>query len=122
VSNLIGVRGDTEIYDLTVTDSVGSPIDLTGGILQFTVKVGHSDPDILAVINKTTVSGAGIDLAVQSGNTLGMAYITLEPADTELMLAPFDYHYDVQWSTPAGIVTTVEDGVFSLQADVTFAS
>lgn len=119
MSDLVGVRGDTEIYKLTVTDALGAEVNLDGSTLWFTVKVDQDDPDDLAVINKTTISGQGIEIATQSGSTLGVAEITLDPEDTSRMLAPFTYHYDVQWQTPVGAVTTVENGTFSLTADVT---
>ena len=121
MSDIVGVRGDTEIYDLTIVDADGVRIDLTDAELWFTIKVNRTDKDTLALIRKTT--GNGIVHADQvSPTTRGKASVTLLPADTVKMLSPYVYYYDVQLKTIAEEVTTVVSGSFTLQADITFIS
>jgi hypothetical protein len=116
VSEIVAIRGDTERYDLTVADALGTRVNLTGFELVFTVKVDPNDRNIL--IQKDTTSGIVLlDQNVQG--TRGMARITLSPADTEKMLAPKTLYYDVQMTDDQQVVTTVVSGDLSLVADVT---
>lgn len=117
MSDIVGVKGDTESYDLTIVDAEGEAIDLTGSELWFTIKVNQADTDAAALVQKT--SGSGITHAdEQDGDGAGLATVALEPEDTEKLLAR-DYYYDVQMKSPAGAVTTVVAGTFTLSADVT---
>ena len=117
MSDIIGVRGDTEYYDLTLVDADGNRIDLTGLDMWFTVKAKKSDRDSLALIQKTV--GNGITLADQmSEATKGQATVHVLPSDTNRILAPFDYYYDVQLKS-GDVITTVIEGVISFEADVT---
>ena len=85
-----------------------------GAVLWFTVKVGPSDPDSAAVIQKS--SGDGIAHANQTTDE-GEAAITVDPADTT-DARPGSYVYDLQL-VQGSAVTTLESGVFTLLADVT---
>lgn len=116
MSEIVAMRGDTEKYDLTVADSVGTRVDLTGAELVFTVKVDKSDRSIL--LQKDTTSGIVI-LDQNSQATRGMARITLDPADTAKLLAPKTLYYDVQMTDDQQVVTTVISGDLSLVTDVT---
>lgn len=116
MSDIVCIRGDTEFYDLTVTDELGARVDLTGSDLWFTVKVLSRDADI--ILQKTTTSG--IVLADQNSQaTRGMARITIDPADTEKLLAPKSYYFDVQRKSMGGVVTTVVTGTLSVTDDIT---
>jgi hypothetical protein len=120
VSSLTGVKGDTEKYDLTVTDAEGDALDLTGCGLTFTIKLNKLDPDTQAILQKAI--GTGITLNDQvDEDTKGTAVIALDPDDTAKLLER-DYYYDVQLEVPAGDITTVVQGTFSITADVTRTS
>lgn len=118
MSDITAIRGDNESYDVTVTDAAGQRVDLTGSAMWFTVKLNQTDPDLLALVRKSTYD-SGITLATQSGATLGMATIDLLPADTSKLLAPKSLFYDVQLKTPNGKITTIVEGDFDLIADIT---
>lgn len=94
-------RGDDAAFLLTVLDSTGAPVDITGDDVEFEVKatLNGADP---ALIRKTV--GAGIALLAQSGATLGQARVTLLGTDTDI--APRAYWADVV-HTKAGIRTHV---------------
>jgi hypothetical protein len=56
MSELVAIRGDTETYELALTDAAGDPYDLTGVDIWFTVKrrlsSGTPSPDIIAAIQR----------------------------------------------------------------------
>lgn len=115
MSDLVAVRGDTEIYDLTVATPSGAAVDLTGSDLWFTVKKRLTDPDPAALIRKET--GAGITIADQVTNR-GQAAIQLDPVDTE-KIVPGTYYFDVQMKNVPGSITTLANGSIDITADVT---
>jgi hypothetical protein len=93
-------RGDTMRFEIEVTDDDG-PVDLTGRTLFFTARRRYSDE--AAVIEKT--SGAGIE---HDDETVGLAVLTLAPADTEEMpAASTRLVCDLQLVDAAGAVTTL---------------
>lgn len=69
--------GRTEVFDLTITAD-GSPVDLTGKALQFSVKSDYRDTEVLIV--KDTADG--ITITDEEG---GEARVTLETTDTGLL-------------------------------------
>lgn len=107
-------RGDTKVFDVTVAVS-GTPVNLTGAVLWFTVKAGDA-ADALALFQKST--GDGIAHANQ-GTDPGEAAITVDPIDTSAA-RPGSYLYDLQL-VQGSAVTTLEKGVFTLLADVTLS-
>ena len=84
--NLYVVSGDayTGVRRLVVTvvDENDAAVDLTGTTMTFMVKRRRTDDDADALITKAV--GTGVTLATpQSGATKGIAYIALDPTDTE---------------------------------------
>ena len=86
------VASEDQTFRLTVTDSAGSPEDLTGRTLRFTVRKKGAHLDPTALISKSSLVSGEIDLVPPLSN--GEADITLVPADTD-SLKPEDYLYDV---------------------------
>ena len=86
------VASEDQTFRLTVTDLAGSPEDLTGRTLRFTVreKGAHADP--IALISKSSLVPGEIDFVPPFSG--GLADVTLVPADTS-SLKPKDYLYDV---------------------------
>ena len=120
MSDITAIRGDNETYDLTIADALGNRVDLTSASLWFTVKARKADRDNAMLIRKTV--GSGITLADQgSPTTKGMSTIAILPNDTAKLLAPNDYYYDVQLKV-GDTITTVVDGVFALEEDITAAT
>jgi hypothetical protein len=129
VTNLTAKRGDTNRYTTTITRS-GAGVDLTNAALTFTVKRRKSDADVDALIQKSVASGAldsslGMVKATQSGATLGEVTTTIAAGDTDDLTAESTVlYYDIQMIEGSGssaVVTTVDEGTFTVSADVTRA-
>src|SRR5947207_2059433 len=71
------IRGDTFSFDVVVSDDSG-PVNLTSGLLIFTLKNKYSDPDISAIAQKKSSSN-GI---IITNALAGKATVTLAPLDT----------------------------------------
>lgn len=108
-TNLTLIRGDFTRYVLTVTRS-GSPYDITGSTVFFTMKDNVDRPDSEAAAKKTITSHFN-----PSG---GISHIDLDAADT-YNLRIQHYYYDVQIKLTDGKIYTVVKGRITVQADVT---
>lgn len=100
------VRGDSNEYQLTLTDNLGAEYDLTDALISFTVG---------DLFEKSL--GEGITVADPES---GIATIAIDPADTEG--APdvrATYRYDVQVTLADGRVKTPVRGLFIVVPDVT---
>lgn len=115
MSLLTMTRGDRREFDIALTRPDGTPLDLTGLSLTFTAKRRMSDPDDDAIIQKTTAAG----IVVDDDPTTGLAVLTLEPEDTELLTDLRRLRWDVQVDDGAGDVRTPLRGQLSIAADVT---
>lgn len=85
-------RGSSKTLELTVTDSSGNPVDLTGAEIVFTVKCVEKDENPL--LQKKSTDPLQIDIFYAIG---GKARILLSPQDTA-RLSPATYRFDV-WVT-----------------------
>jgi hypothetical protein len=84
-------KGEDKNYTLTIVDENGDRVDITGFAIEFEVKPKAGDPDPASIAKSV---GSGIVLKPQTGDTLGQATISLDPADTS-GLAALVYKYDV---------------------------
>jgi hypothetical protein len=107
-------RGDYKQFDIRVEDATG-PRDLSADELWFTVKraIADADPGLF----QKTKSGGGIAVV-----GLGLARVTIVPADTTALLATERFLYDVQLRATAGQPRTVDSGGLTVFADVTRSS
>jgi hypothetical protein len=105
-------RGDSTAWEFTIRDSDGIPIDITAHAVAFTVKANISDVQEDAVIAVTTPTDV-----VLTDPTEGLCEVRLDPADTGL--APGQYVWDLQVTTPGTTVWTVASGKLLVSADVT---
>lgn len=80
-------EGEDQVNTVTILDSSGTPIDITGYTFLFVVKNKLSDSDDNALIKKLITS--------HSDPTNGVTEITLVPADTSDKSG--NYFYDYQW-------------------------
>lgn len=95
------VRGETHRLRLTVRDQDRQPVDLTGATIYARVRAvvpGYPVSYVAPAIQ--LVSPTGIEIAAQTGDTLGQATITFAPADTGA-LSPGEYAWDA-WVVTAG--------------------
>lgn len=104
--------GDEAVWLVTVTDSAGVPVNITGCTMRFTAKLRPGDADAAAILSKTV--GGGITL---SDPTNGVATVTLTDTDTTSKLAPGRTHllqYDWRM-TLAGQTMTVAYGTLLIE-------
>lgn len=109
-------RGDTERYTIPIVDENDAVVDITSGVIRFTVKVRKTDPDTWALIQKST--GAGI---THTDPTNGIAVVTVQPADTRNIQADGDLYWDAQLEA-GGDVVTIDSGTFTLSTDITLTT
>jgi hypothetical protein len=100
------MRGDTEVFNITIVDSVGSPVDLTGDIFTSQIRYDREDPTIAATFN-----------CVITDPTEGRLSLTL-PATTSAGLIPGLAFWDLQ-RNDSDVITTVIAGKCNILADVT---
>jgi hypothetical protein len=102
-------RGDTWSRTMYFQDANGSPIDITGWTIFFTVKAKADDLDAAAVILKT--------ITVFSDPSAGEAEISLTSTDTAQTIA--SYLFDLQVKTNLGEIITVLEGIITITKDIT---
>ena len=107
-------RGDTKVFNLSFKDSVGSPIDITGHELWFTMKTNVTDADTDAILQKKIVFPVGTESESGSGT------LTLNSTDTGA-IDPGTYFYDIQKVIPENppVVATLMSGKISVLPDIT---
>lgn len=105
---LLTFRGDDFALGLNFTEN-GSPINITGWTIFFTIKRNLTDSDAAAVIAKTITSFPD---AVN-----GEAVITLDDTETDDLQG--DYYYDVQMKKPVGLIKTIVKSIIRFEDDVT---
>jgi len=103
-------EGDDFPYIVTITDSDGVAVDLTGYTFYMTIKKKKSDPDAIAIFKKTVTS---IPQAAE-----GIVTITVDRADT-LNIQPGIYPYDIKYKDSTGDIRTVIYGNFTIIQGVT---
>lgn len=102
-------RGDDKPLTLTFTDINGTPINITGYTVFFTVKKDYALADAQANISKTVTS--------HTNPTSGATTVNLTHDDTDI--TPGNYYYDVQVKDTSNKITTILVDDFIVQPDVT---
>jgi len=102
-------RGDTRVITVTVTDSNGSPFDLTDYKMFLTAKTDRTNTDANADI--------GPKEAVIASPLTGVGVITLSSDDTDIDCGL--YYYDVQVNKGSTNVYTIIWSTITMQQDVT---
>jgi len=98
-------EGDDFPYLITLTDSAGDAVDLTGYTFFMTVKEKLSDSDGNAIFKKTVSS--------ISDPELGKVTIDINRTDTQNK-KPGVYPYDIKYKDAGGDVKTVLRGTFKI--------
>lgn len=102
------IRGDTAIFEVTITDQDGAAVDLTDSTVFFTVKEKQTDVDASALIKKS--------ITVHTDATHGKTTITLSVTETNL--ARGAYYYDIQ-VVKSGLVQSTVSDTFRVSQDIT---
>lgn len=100
--------GDTRTLTVTVRDTSGAAVDLTGATARWALakKVGQA-----ALVSKST--GSGIELTDAAN---GEFTVTLDPADTADLVG--DYWHEAEVTDSAGRVVTVFQARASIKQDI----
>lgn len=105
------IRGDSRTINVTVTNADGTPKDITGGKVMFTLKpTDDTADDTAASVSKTVTS--------HTSPTLGLSAVTLLPTDTS-GLTVGTYYYDLQVVDASGNVTSTKQDTWQIIADTT---
>ena len=110
-------RGDTKRFTLSFKNTNGTPVDITGHVIWFTMKRDVADPDSGAVLQKRIV------LPSNGMSVAGLYELTLTSGETGAF-EPGLYVYDIQRvieaiSPDKPDVTTLVSGRIGIVADVT---
>ncbi|MDE2099158.1 MAG: hypothetical protein KGL39_18025 [Patescibacteria group bacterium] len=110
-------RGDTVSWTFQIYDG-DLPRDLSGDLVQFSVKNSLDDADVSALLHfKSTTTG--ITILPQTGATLGQFLLTILPADTTSFKAGLEAYWDIQLTLSDGSVVTPFQGTIIFTGDVT---
>ena len=104
-------QGATFSYALTLTDSVGAPVNLTGYTARMQMRRSVQSPDIL--ISLTTANGRLVITPLT-----GVITMTISATDT----AALNFQsavYDLEIESAGGIVTRLIEGKVRLSLEVT---
>jgi hypothetical protein len=113
-------RGDTVAIVRTVT---GVPTGDTLATAWFTVKSKTADLDAAAIMSLeiTSVETDNGQITDTGADQTGAVRFVILPADYGNVEAGKNYHYDIQVLTTDGVLSTLEVGRVTWQADVTLA-
>lgn len=116
------VRGDTVIYDLTLSRAGAVAGWMTGGTVIFMAKLKAGDADADAIFTKSTPA-SGIVWTDQASVT-PTATVTILPADyTDLVPGKAKtLVYEVEITDAAGRKETVQKGALPILADVVWGA
>ena len=106
-------QGDSPDYVMTVKNSAGTPIVITGYTFYMMVKESVDDLDASAKISKTVTS--------HSDPTNGETTISLSTANTNQTVSSSTqkYVYDIRMKDTSGKVTTLLNGNFKIKQPIT---
>jgi hypothetical protein len=106
---LTAIKGDTTIFELTITDQDGVAVNLTGATVFLTVKTKPNDTDASAILKK--------DVTAHTDPTHGITRVIL--SNTEMNIAPGAYYYDIQVKSSAGLIQSIASDSFRVIQDIT---
>jgi hypothetical protein len=113
------VRGDTVIYDLTISRTGASAGWMNGGVLRFMAKLKPTDADAAAIFTKSTPA-SGI-VWVDQAAVAPTATLTIDKTDWPLALPPGRGRtlvYEVEIEESNGRRETVQKGELPILGDV----
>ncbi len=100
------MRGDTEVFNITINDSAGAAINLTGDVFTSQIRYNRDDSSVAAAFTCVVTNAAA-----------GTVTLTL-PAVTSASLNAGTAYWDLQ-RNDSGVITTIVSGKCTILADVT---
>jgi len=104
-------RGDDYAFRVIIKDETGTPVDITGWEFMATMKIDFTkgDEEAPVKVNIGPMSGTGAEQ--------GVCFLVLPHEQTQNLLAPSVYFFDLQ-RVFNGIVTTVIKGRVRVHEDI----
>jgi len=96
---------------MTVTDDTGTAVDISNTDLIFRIESSTGD----VILTKTTDDVAEVEIATQSGATLGVAYVALDELDTTDLAGR--YLWEFEGTDNTGTVTLGHGAVY-IRSDI----
>jgi hypothetical protein len=116
VSTAIDIyRGDDATATITLVEN-GSAMDLTAAVVRMTFKRSVFETDEDAFLRKTSETDGGIE--IDADPTSGRITVAFVPEDTEDLVLPERFRYDVQVER-GDTVRTIMTGRLGVRLDVT---
>lgn len=103
--------GDDVSYTLVFKNSDGSPVDITGWKIYFTIKKDPLMTDVQASLKK--------DITEHDDPINGISSIHLSSSETRV-LTPFLYYFDIQVKKTDDTILTILVDRLDVKADVTY--
>ena len=103
------IKRDDSDFELTFTDVDGEIIDLTDGVVFFTVKKNVTDADDDAILQK--------EIDYFEHPATGVCTFSLTPTDTDIL--PGDYYFDIQLKNKSNRISSSAVGKFIVKQDIT---
>lgn len=100
------MRGDTEVLNITITDSAGVPVNLAGDVFTSQIRYNRND---------TTVAASFVCVVTNAAQ--GQVQLTLS-SNSSALLNDGTAYWDLQ-RDDSGVITTVVAGKCTVLADVT---
>jgi hypothetical protein len=110
MSDITIIRGDSRTFNVNIRENDGSPFDLTGYTVFFTVKPEYkSETDDGAFITKTYSNIPNPETGV----------LSIDLASTDTDIRPGEHWYDIQLKSSANRVSSTRKAKFIVLYDVT---
>jgi hypothetical protein len=106
-------KRDTENIVVTVKDSAGVAIDITGYTFWLTIKTLEAEADADAELQK--------EVTTHTTPTGGITTLPITSAESGAIEVG-DYQYDIQMKSVSGDITTLIRGTFIIEQDITVAT
>ena len=118
MTDLHARRGDDEVYEMTIVQADGTPLNLTGLSIWFTVKGSYEHTDAEALARLTVGSGISVVDPVA-----GRVDVALPRSVTQALPGrPVHLVWDCQVRDASGLIQTVDGGMLLVIPDVTTAT
>jgi hypothetical protein len=111
MTDITRYRGDTAADEITVQNSAGAAVDITGFTFVMTVSTIENPPDNTSELYSIT----GTITAPASGQ------VEFVPTTLNADQKPSTYYYDIQMTDTAGRIKTIAKGQYIYTQDITKA-
>ena len=106
------IRADNDVFTVTVKDSDGNVVDITGWEVRMTVRVNFPKTSV------TDDTDAAISaLGVINLGTDGKAEFNVTSTQTDI--DPREYYYDIQTKDDSGVIRSARYGTYEIINDIT---